>query len=974
MEDFQLDPEEEEAIFLRDLEDASRRSLEEEEQAVVTLHDDVGASLPVLVEADSDPDDARVSSNSNSDGDDDDETSHVSGATDVDDLTEISDDDDEPPCDRFFRGRPAAALTTAAVQARSENRWLSARRRRQLRSGRGDDVMSAFLDGKSKAKSVSSANTNAGRTAADQVSKQLEEHVRLAREEGARKLQTAARTGAAGVHEAFCQRMWSLGVKRSVVPLPHQAALVERICRKEGVTYEQRLMPAGAILAAPPGTGKTLLCIMAIMTARHMDATTVNRPPTLVADEGSADGAPVMPVCALLDVEVADPMDVASGEQGVRGGDAILARPALIVVPKNVLKQWENEILARTDLGASAVYVYYSKKSRNALAEVMEQGGVEALSERLAGVYFVLTTYETLAQEHRKCLEIQRIKYPPVALTMAELAVAHHDTLMTAEEAGLSRSIEPGESSGPSKPSRQRHGRRFTLAKSKVVKTVSMPYDERTPLLGPLWSSVWLDEAHMVRNAASQKAAACLDVVASRRYAITGSPFNNRVTDIISLCAFMRIRPYNLRKWWKTAHAIKQRKWRADYYLTADKRDLGLPDLYVHRVLVPLDLAESHRYLKFFSDAVVTLNTFLSSATATSTIVTTMIQRITRLRQATSDWRITQGRKATLPLSTKTRATTVDSVLTCSRCFLVLQEKRPTKRQKADRESLEAEIAAGLRPESDRPPPPAKYVATDCGHVSCEKCATMADAVCSLCVESTLDDKDAALTLAAAGGGSEPAEAMRPLSEKQIAANQAALVRSTVQHSSKTRAFLEQAHKVLCFDPAAKILVFSSSAAYLDILEHALRNRYGTDRVYERIDGSVNDINEREEIIARASGKPYCHFMLMLNSCGVGYNFHWANYVFEMDITYNPSLSDQNIDRAHRIGQTKNVHVYRFVSVTILGGTTIDGRMLQCQEEKRAAERCFLEKGNAIALASDADASVGSGLSLKLIKDLFRPC
>ncbi|OPZ64714.1 MAG: ATP-dependent helicase HepA [Firmicutes bacterium ADurb.Bin506] len=89
----------------------------------------------------------------------------------------------------------------------------------------------------------------------------------------------------------------------------------------------------------------------------------------------------------------------------------------------------------------------------------------------------------------------------------------------------------------------------------------------------------------------------------------------------------------------------------------------------------------------------------------------------------------------------------------------------------------------------------------------------------------------------------------------------------------------------------------------------------------------------REDMIQRfqngAAGPPV--FVLSLKAGGTGLNLTRASYVFHFDRWWNPAVENQATDRAFRIGQTKNVQVYKFVCAG-----TVEERIDQLIEEKRA--------------------------------------
>jgi hypothetical protein len=147
--------------------------------------------------------------------------------------------------------------------------------------------------------------------------------------------------------------------------------------------------------------------------------------------------------------------------------------------------------------------------------------------------------------------------------------------------------------------------------------------------------------------------------------------------------------------------------------------------------------------------------------------------------------------------------------------------------------------------------------------------------------------------------------------------------------SIKNEELMNRVIQILNADPTNKILIFSEWTSYLDMVEKKLR---GCGIQNFRIQGNVdpkkrqfqaNQFNEVE------SDKRV--FLLQIKSGGIGLNLYGANYVFIMEPTWNPSVEDQAVDRAHRIGQTRAVNIYRMIC-----SGTIEEKIMKLQNRKRA--------------------------------------
>ena len=90
--------------------------------------------------------------------------------------------------------------------------------------------------------------------------------------------------------------------------------------------------------------------------------------------------------------------------------------------------------------------------------------------------------------------------------------------------------------------------------------------------------------------------------------------------------------------------------------------------------------------------------------------------------------------------------------------------------------------------------------------------------------------------------------------------------------------------------------------------------------------------------------------LISLKAGGTGLNLTAADHVFLLDPWWNPAVEEQAADRAHRIGQTRPVFVYRLVS-----SDTVEERILTLQDSKRALFDAALGDGAAAAGLTRAD-------------------
>jgi SNF2 family DNA or RNA helicase len=109
-----------------------------------------------------------------------------------------------------------------------------------------------------------------------------------------------------------------------------------------------------------------------------------------------------------------------------------------------------------------------------------------------------------------------------------------------------------------------------------------------------------------------------------------------------------------------------------------------------------------------------------------------------------------------------------------------------------------------------------------------------------------------------------------------------------------------------------KMLIFSQFTKMLNLIEEYL---IGKNILYERIDGSTKS-SDRQNSIDRFSmpNSKVMVFMLSTKAGGVGINLTSANVVVIFDSDWNPQNDVQATARAHRIGQSSEVNVYRFIT------------------------------------------------------------
>lgn len=135
-----------------------------------------------------------------------------------------------------------------------------------------------------------------------------------------------------------------------------------------------------------------------------------------------------------------------------------------------------------------------------------------------------------------------------------------------------------------------------------------------------------------------------------------------------------------------------------------------------------------------------------------------------------------------------------------------------------------------------------------------------------------------------------------------------------------------------------KVLIFSQMTRLLNILDDMLRLR---GYKYCRIDGQT-PAAERDSRIDDfqnpESDKEI--FILSTRAGGIGINLHAANVVIIFDSDWNPQVDLQAIDRAHRIGQKRDVVVYRFVTEG-----SVEEKIVERAARKLKVDHLIMQRG-----------------------------
>ncbi|HYZ07255.1 MAG TPA: DEAD/DEAH box helicase [Pseudonocardiaceae bacterium] len=160
--------------------------------------------------------------------------------------------------------------------------------------------------------------------------------------------------------------------------------------------------------------------------------------------------------------------------------------------------------------------------------------------------------------------------------------------------------------------------------------------------------------------------------------------------------------------------------------------------------------------------------------------------------------------------------------------------------------------------------------------------------------------------------------------------------------SSKVDALLDQLPDVI--DGGHRALVFSQFTRFLT---HVRERLDAAGIAYCYLDGRTRN---RAAVVQRFKDGAAPVFLISLKAGGFGLNLTEADYCFLLDPWWNPATEVQAVDRTHRIGQSRNVMVYRLISKD-----TIEEKVMALQARKAELFAGVMDDGNVFGSSLDAD-------------------
>ncbi|KAG8431459.1 hypothetical protein GDO86_018655, partial [Hymenochirus boettgeri] len=430
-----------------------------------------------------------------------------------------------------------------------------------------------------------------------------------------------------------------------------------------------------------------------------------------------------------------------------------------------------------------------------------------------------------------------------------------------------------------------------------------------SPLHKMKWLRVVLDEGHTIRNPNTRQTKAVLGLEAQRRWILTGTPIQNSLKDLWSLVSFLKLKPFTDREWYQRTiqrpvtigeegglrrlqALIKNITLRRTKNSKIKGRPvLELPERKVFIQHVELSLEERQIYETVKNEGKAVISRYVNDGTVLVHYAD-VLAVLVRLRQLCCHPH----------LIASTRSSVTDDSTPEN-----LREKLVQKIKLVLSSGSDEECAICL--DSLNMP-----VITYCAHVFCRPCICQViqgkhiDSKCPLCRASLQLDQ---LIECPHEDFESNINAQRWMASTKI---------NALMHALK-----DQRKK----DAKIKSLIVSQFTTFLSLIEEALRE---SGFMFTRLDGTMTQKKRAEAIQIFQSCDAECPtiMLLSLKAGGVGLNLTAASRVFLMDPAWNPAAEEQCFDRCHRLGQTKEVIITKFVVKD-----SVEENMLTIQNRKR---------------------------------------
>ncbi|KAI8969028.1 SNF2 family N-terminal domain-containing protein [Mycotypha africana] len=510
----------------------------------------------------------------------------------------------------------------------------------------------------------------------------------------------------------------------------------------------------------------------------------------------------------------------------------------------------------------------------------------------------------------------------------------------------------------------------------------------QTPIAGKsqlftidFWRVV-IDEAHHIKNRAAKISQACSEIRSCRRWALTGTPIQNKLDDLYSLVRYLHHEPWANHTFWKTFITIpfekqdpralsavqtvlepiilRRTKAMRD---SAGRPMVPLPPKTINIEYLTFSKEEQDFYDSFYEHSRTQFSYFCEAGKIGQNYAS-IFQLLTRLRQicchpylvlhsnkeflkeGSSDKLTLQG----LIASKNAESQNISSYESGSSYEVkVLQNMLAMQELGSSSTSVQNDGSQPSAPISDECPICFEVVdtmiGTPCMHFACRPCVMDyfqkrenegAQGECPVCRRPISQAQLLEFTQQKTPEAEEPSNNIenQQFSAISSSTNTSGTIRFEIQKavggfkpSSKMNALFK--HLRQYNKEGLKTVVFSQFTTFLDLIEQGLKRESIN---FTRLDGTQTQA-QREKVLKNFSmAEDGADVLLIsLRAGGVGLNLTCASRIIMMDPWWNFAIESQAIDRVHRLGQSQEVVVTRFIM-----RDSVEERILAIQDRKHS--------------------------------------
>ncbi|XP_061173293.1 helicase-like transcription factor [Saccostrea echinata] len=438
------------------------------------------------------------------------------------------------------------------------------------------------------------------------------------------------------------------------------------------------------------------------------------------------------------------------------------------------------------------------------------------------------------------------------------------------------------------------------------------------------WFRVVLDEGHKIKNPSSKQTQAINSLQSQRRWILTGTPIQNKIEELWSLISFLKIDTFTDVNQWKKIIVdplvfgdgdAKRRIFHLVNFIalrrtkTSTIRGEKILSLPQKTILVKEILfcdKEMEVYREFDRGCKQLIRRLIDERRHLQEIGL-FYAALVRLRQLCCHPEI-------IPPKAKVGKVKLDRSLSELENTHTGTEKLASLLRLSENDCCSVCLEEICVTEGKNIP-----VITDCDHVFCKACIVGVIQQYGTCPNCRGNLSMNSLTEC-------------PPDELALRLQRPELDKSVL--STKTTALMIDLHKLRDDSPGEKCVIVSEFTTLLDVIEEPLKS---SNFRFVRLDGKMNQKARAKsiEVFSNSGDDSPTVMLLSLKAGGEGISLVAASRVFLLTPHWNPATEEQCFDRCHRLGQTKDVIITKYVVKN-----TIEERILNLQEQKKKLMDC----------------------------------